>query len=501
MEAERISADAVYLDYAATAPVDARVAMRMLEILGMPLGNAASTHAAGEAAERIVESAREQVAALIEASPEDVLFTSGATESNNLAITGTARLALARGAKPHLVTLATEHKSVLEPMRALQTQGVAVTVLRPGSDGLLDPAALAAVLREDTVLVSLLHVNNETGVAQNLTELITVCASRGVALHVDASQSAGKLPLQTKGISLLSFTAHKLGGPQGIGALYVAPAQRGRLAPQLLGGGHERGLRAGTLPAHQIAGFGLAAELAATGRAEESARLVALRDRLWEGLREIPGAVLNGHPTARAPHILNVSFTGVEGESLYATLPELVLSTGSACSSRTGEPSFVLRALGRNTEEAQSALRFSFGRGTTDEDIDHAIAALRRAHAALWPLSPGQPLPLEDWPSQGAQLLVGEGGALRLGTWVRFLVHADGGVIRDARVQVYGCPHTIAASSHVRRQLTGRQLSASVPGTPEEWRLAVNAPVEKLGRMLIIEDALRALRPAPRTSP
>ena len=500
MEAERLAGDSVYLDYAATAPVDARVAMRMLEVLGMPLGNAASTHVAGAAAERIVESAREQVAGLIGASPEDVLFTSGATESNNLAITGTARLALSRGARPHLVTMATEHKSVLEPVRALQAQGVAATILRPGSDGLLDPAVLAAALRDETVLVSLLHVNNETGVAQNLTELITVCAARGVALHVDASQSAGKLPLDTRGIALLSFTAHKLGGPQGIGALYVAPAQRSRLAPQMLGGGHERGLRAGTLPVHQIAGFGLAAELAATDRAEEAARLAALRERLWQGLREIPGAVLNGHPTARAPHILNVSFTGVEGEGLYAALPELVLSTGSACSSRTGEPSFVLRALGRTTEEAQSALRFSFGRRTTEAHIDHAIAAVRRAHAALWPLSPGQPLPLEDWPAHGGELLVGEGGALRLGTWVRFLAHGENGLIRDARVQVYGCPHTIAASSHVRQQLIGRQLHALVPGTPEQWRLAVNAPVEKLGRMLIIEDALRALRPAPRPS-
>jgi len=506
MNTEGNAAGSVYLDYAATTPVDPRVAQRMAEVMSMSLGNAASTHSEGLRALELVDKARGQLAALIGAnSAEEVVFTSGATESNNLAITGTARMALARNAKsqvvPHVITLATEHKSVLEPVRALQAQGVAVSILRPGADGLLDPGMLAAALRDETVLVSLLHVNNETGVAQDLPALAAVCAARGVPLHVDASQSAGKLPVSISGLAMLSFTAHKLGGPQGIGALYVSPAHRGRLAPQMLGGGHERGLRAGTLPVHQIVGFGLAAELAAAALPTEPARVAALRERLWQGLRDLPGTLLNGHATSRAPHILNISFTGVEGESLYTALPELMLSTGSACSSRSGDASFVLRALGRDTEQAQSALRFSFGRRTTEAEVDRAIAAVRRAHAALLSRSPAQPPPWEDWSSgAGAQLLLGEAGELRLGAWVRFLVRAEAGVIREARVQVYGCPHTVAACSHVRLQLAGRTLASPLPGTPEEWRNSVNAPVEKLGRILIIEDALRALRPASEAS-
>ncbi|HMA11267.1 MAG TPA: cysteine desulfurase family protein, partial [Steroidobacteraceae bacterium] len=368
---------AIYLDHAATTPVDPGVARRIADVLALPLGNAAAVHGPGLAAHALVETSRAQVAALIGAPAEDVVFTSGATESNNLAITGTARLALQRGAKPHFITLATEHKSVLEPVRALQAQGVAVSILRPGSDGLLDPQALARALRPETALVCLLHVNNETGVAQDIPALAAICAARGVPLHVDCCQSAGKLPVSVEGVALLSFTAHKLGGPQGIGALYVSPAHRGRLAPQMLGGGHERGLRAGTMAVHQIAGFGLAAELAAARLGAESARLGALRDRLWAGLSELPGVLLNGHATARAPHILNVSFEGIEGESLFSSLPELVLSTGSACNSRSAEPSFVLRALGRDTELAQASLRFSLGRTSTGSDIDAAIAAVR----------------------------------------------------------------------------------------------------------------------------
>lgn len=493
----------IYLDYAATAPVDAEVAQRMAEVLAMPLGNAASAHAPGRQAHALVEVARAQVAGLIGTLPEHVVFTSGATESNNLAITGTARMALLRAQKsqaaaPHVITLATDHKSVLEPVRALQSQGVAVSILKPREVGLLDASVLAAAIRPETVLVSLLHVNNETGVAQDVASIAALCAQRGVPLHIDACQSAGKLPLSIDDVALLSLTAHKIGGPQGIGALYVAPSHRGRIAAQMLGGGHERGLRAGTLAVHQIVGFGLAAELAAKARATESARLATLRERLWRGLRDLPDVSLNGHPTARAPHILNVTFAGVEGESLFSALPELVLSTGSACNSRTAEPSFVLRALGRDTEQAQSSLRFSLGRGTTAAHIDAAIEAVRRAHAALWQLSPHR-----DWQSQAlpappaTQVYLGEAGMQRQGTWVRFVLQVEGRCVRHARVQVYGCPHTIAACNHVRQQLPGRSLDALQPGTPEQWRQAVNAPVEKLGRMLIIEDALQTLRPAP----
>ncbi len=483
----------VYLDYAATAPVEPRVAQRMAEVLAMPPGNAAANHAAGQAAQALVEAARAQVAALIGANPADIVFTSGATESNNLAITGTARAALARGGKPHVITLATEHKSVLEPVRALESQGVAVTILRPDASGLLDAATLAAAIRPGTCLVSLLHVNNETGVAQDLAAVLRVCAEHHVPLHVDASQSAGKLPLDVAGIALLSFTAHKLGGPQGIGALYVAPAHRGCIQAQQLGGGHERGLRAGTLATHQIAGFGLACELAAQRREVEAARLRALRDRLWLALRDLPGAMLNGHPEARAPGILNVTFAGVEGESLFAGLEELTLSTGSACNSRSGEPSYVLRALGRDTAQAQSSLRVSLGWASTDDDISTAIAAVQRVHTLLWNQSPARPVPLQGWEGVADGHVLGEAGALRLGTWVRFAALLENGRVKEARVQVYGCPHTAAACRHVLARLPGQPLAALAPGTPEEWRVAVTAPVEKLGQMLIIEDALAAL--------
>jgi cysteine desulfurase len=498
MITEPVRALPVYLDHAATAPVDPLVAQRMAEVLAMPPGNAAANHAAGHAAQAVVDAARAQVAALIGANPADIVFTSGATESNNLAITGTARAALARGAKPHVITLATEHKSVLETVRALESRGVAVTVLRPDASGLLDAAALAAALRPETCLVSLLHVNNETGVAQDLDALRAVCAAQQVPLHIDAAQSAGKLPLDVAGIALMSFTAHKLGGPQGIGALHVSPAHRGRIQAQLVGGGHERGLRAGTLATHQIAGFGLACELAAGRREAAAVRLSALRDRLWTGLQQLPGTQLNGHPLARSPHILNVTFAGVEGESLFTALPELTLATGSACNSRSGEPSYVLRALGRDTAQAQSSLRFSLGWGSTDEDVAIAIAAVHRAHAALWNLSPARPVPLQGWPA-GTSHVLGEAGSERLGTWVRLVARLADGQVQEARLQVYGCPHTTAACRHVLAKIQGQPLAALAAGTPEEWRVAVAAPVEKLGQMLIIEDALAALCRGPIT--
>ncbi len=463
----------------------------------MPPGNAAANHRAGQAAQSLVEVARAQVAALVNADAADIVFTSGATESNNLAITGTAQAALARGAKPHVITLATEHKSVLETVRALESQGVAVTILKPDATGLLEVAALEAAIRPATCLVSLLHVNNETGVAQDLAAIRSVCAAHEVPLHIDASQSAGKLPIDVAGIALLSFTAHKLGGPQGIGALYVSPAHRGRIQAQMLGGGHERGLRAGTLATHQIVGFGLACELAAQHRATEAARLTNLRDRLWSALRLLPGAMLNGHPGARAPGILNVTFAGVEGESLFTGLAGLTLSTGSACNSRSGEPSYVLRALGRDTAQAQSSLRFSLGWASTPVEVDAAIAAVQRMHSELWSMSPARPLPTQGW-AQG-DIALGEAGAERLGTWVRFAARVEAGLVADARLQVYGCPHTTAACRHVLARIRGQPLASLAPGTPEQWRVAIAAPVEKLGQMLIIEDALTALCRAPLT--
>ncbi|MDR2215825.1 MAG: cysteine desulfurase [Nevskiaceae bacterium] len=487
----------IYLDYAATAPVDARVAARMAEVLALGLGNAAANHAAGRAASDVIEQARAEVAALIGASPRDIVFTSGATEANNLAITGTVAAAL-RGqprAAAQVVTLSTEHKSVLEPVRALARRGAQVVILQPDHEGRLSPQALDAVLTAETRLVTLLHVNNETGVAQDLAALAEVCAARGVPLHVDASQSAGKLPLDVAGIAMLSFTAHKLGGPQGIGALYVAPEHRGYIEPLIVGGGHERGLRAGTLATHQIAGFGLACRLAHEALPEFGHRVFALRERLWRGLSDLPGALFNGHPTRHAPHILNVSFAGVEGESLFLGLPGLTLSTGSACNSASAEPSYVLRALGRDMQQAQASLRFSFGSATTEADIDNAIAAVRAQHQALWGLSPARP-PLEFEQGACGVRYLGEAGAERLGAWVRIAALVEGGFVKTARAQVYGCPDTRAACQWVCQHLADQPVAAPDIGKPEQWRTIVGAPVEKLGRMLIIEDAVGALRPA-----
>jgi cysteine desulfurase len=479
----------VYLDYAATAPVLPEVAALMGEVLAMRLGNPSSNHASGRAALRLIDTARAQVAALIGANPADIVFTSGATESNNLAITGTVRAALARGGKAHVVTLATEHKSVLEVARALASASVSVTVLRPDAQGLLPPATLAAALRPDTCLVTLLHANNETGAMQDLSALSAVCAEHAVPLHIDAAQSAGKLPLNIAGCSMLSLSGHKLAGPQGIGALYVAPAHRGRLQAQMIGSSHERGLRAGTLATHQIAGFGLACQIAAERREAEAARLTALREQLWQGLADLPAVLRNGCPGA--PHILNVSFPGVEGESLFMGLPELALSTGSACNSSSAEPSFVLRALGRDTEAAQSSLRFSLGHGTKAQDIQAAIAAVRRVHGRLWNASPARPAP----PARNGQWWQGEAGAERLGTWIRCSVRVEDGVIREAQLHYYGCPHTAAACNLLRERLPGRPPAAPTVGTPQQWLETVHGPIEKLGRMLIIEDALKAMTP------
>jgi hypothetical protein len=308
---------------------------------------------------------------------------------------------------------------------------------------------------------------------------------------VDAAQSAGKLPLALDGLALLSFTAHKLGGPQGIGALWVAPAHRGRLAPQMLGGGHERGMRAGTLATHQIAGFGMAAELALANRDDEARRLASLREKLWQGLADLPAIRRNGRPGA--PHILNISFPGVEGESLFTALPGLMLSTGSACNSQSAEPSYVLRALGHDTESAQSSLRFSFGHGTVDADIDAAIAQVRAVHERLWAGSPARPAP----PAASGVRWTGEAGAERLGTWIRISLDVGQEVIEAVHIQHYGCPHVAAACELLQLRLRGQQAGAREVGTPDEWRRIVDAPVEKLGRFLIIEDALNALRAAP----
>lgn len=381
----------VYLDYAASTPVDPEVADRMDRCLRDPAlsaNPAAAGHGPGRAAAALVEEARSQVAVLIRARPEEVFFTSGATESNNLGILGAARFLESRGR--HLVTSLVEHKSVLESCRYLATRGWRVTWLVPDADGLIAPGAVEAALKPDTVLVSLMHVNNETGVRQDLTPIGALCRRREVLFHVDAAQSAGReaLDVQACQVDLLSLSAHKIYGPKGVGALYLNRERVPRVAPLLHGGGQERGLRPGTLPTHQLVGLGTALDLARLRREEECRHGRALLERLWARLSAIPGVLRNGHPLARATHILNVSVTGVEGESLFLALKDLAVASGSACTSLTGEPSHVLRSLGRSSDLAQASVRFSVGRPTTVAEVEFAADTLERAVERLRAIAP-----------------------------------------------------------------------------------------------------------------
>jgi cysteine desulfurase len=374
----------VYLDHAATTPVDPRVAAAMARCLGMQgeFGNPASSHEFGHAAAGLVEQARTQVAASVGAAPREVIWTSGATEANNLAIFGIARHYREYGR--HIVTARTEHKAVLDPCRELERHGWRVTYLAPDGGGVVHADQVAAALRPETVLVSIMHVNNEIGVIQDIAAIGAVCARHGGAkLHVDAAQSAGKIAIDfaALGADLMSLSAHKVYGPKGVGALLLA--QRGGAGTQLtalqFGGGQERGLRAGTVPTHQVVGMGLAFELARAG-APEVERIASLRERLWQALASLGGALRNGDVGRSVPHILNVSFEGVEGESLLAALRgRLAVSTGSACSSALQEPSYVLRALGRDEVLSESSLRFGLGRFTSEGDIDAAVAAVTEA--------------------------------------------------------------------------------------------------------------------------
>jgi cysteine desulfurase len=379
----------IYLDHAATTPVDPRAVARMLGCLG-PDGvyaNASSAHAPGRAARALVEAARAAAARLIGADPNDVYFTSGATESDNLAILGLLRGT--RGAR-HVVTTRIEHRAVLDSCARLEQEGVAVSYVEPASDGRVPPERIAAALRPDTRLVAVMHANNETGVINDVAAIGALCQARGVAFQVDAAQSAGKLAIDVRamGIDLLAVAAHKMYGPKGIGLLYVSPARRALLQPLQYGGGQERGLRSGTLAVHQIVGFGAACEIALAEREAEARRLLRLRERLWTALQTLPGLLLNGHPSERLPGTLNVAFTGVEGESLLYALPGLAVSSGSACHSHSAEPSYVLRALGRDPETAQASLRFSLGRTTSEAQIDAAAAAVIAAVTRLRAVAP-----------------------------------------------------------------------------------------------------------------
>ncbi len=382
-----MSAPDLYFDHAATTPVDPVVAAAMAECLASAPGNPAATHAAGRAARDRVEAARAEVAALVGAPPAAVVFTSGATESDNLAILGAVRAA---GSARHLVTLRTEHRAVLDACRRLEREGHRLTQLKPGRDGRIDPAAVGAAIGPDTALVSVMLVNNETGVIQDIAAIAAECRRRGTLLHVDAAQAAGRVPLDCAAldVDLLSLSAHKIHGPQGVGALVVRRAPRPALAPQLLGGGQEGGLRAGTVAVHQVVGMGIAYRIAREQGAAESAALAVLRDRLWAGLGGLPGVLLNGAADGRAPHILNVSIEGVDGEALLAGLGELTVASGAACGAESGEPSYVLRALGRDDALAQASLRFSLGRGSSAAGVDAAIAIVAAAVRRLRSLAP-----------------------------------------------------------------------------------------------------------------
>ena len=382
-------AQPVYLDYAATTPVDRRVAAKMMPYLTEMYGNPASrSHAYGWAADEAVELAREQVCSLINADPREIAWTSGATESNNLAIKGAAQFYKSRG--KHLITVKTEHKAVLDTMRELERQGFEVSYLDVQDNGLLDLEVLKAAIRPDTILVSVMFVNNEIGVIQDIPAIGALCREKGIIFHVDAAQATGKTPIdvQSLPIDLMSLASHKVYGPKGIGALYVRRKPRIRLEAQMHGGGHERGMRSGTLATHQIVGMGEAYRLAKAEMEQDREHASKLYQRLLDGLGKIDQSFVNGDTPSRIPHILNMSFNFVEGESLMMGVKSLAVSSGSACTSASLEPSYVLRALGRSDELAHSSLRMSFGRFTTEADVDHAIAEITENVAKLRELSP-----------------------------------------------------------------------------------------------------------------
>ncbi len=376
----------IYLDYAASTPVDPSVAAVMVECLTLE-GNfanpASRSHMYGWQAEEAVELARGQVAELIHADPREIVWTSGATESNNLALKGVALAKQAKG--KHIITSSIEHKAILDTCLYLEGVGFDVTYLQPNSDGLIGPERLESAIREDTILVSLMHVNNEIGVINDVSAIGNICRARGLVFHVDAAQSAGKLAIDVvaMGIDLLSLSAHKMYGPKGIGALYVRRTNDFKVEPQIHGGGHERGMRSGTLATHQLAGFGKAAEIAQVVMGEEQIRISQLKNNFWRHIGCLDGVSLNGAISERVSGNLNISFAGIDGETLMMALRDLALSSGSACTSASLEPSYVLKEIGVSRELAQSALRFSFGRYTTDEEVDFAIEKVKSVVAAL----------------------------------------------------------------------------------------------------------------------
>jgi len=479
----------IFLDHASTTPIDPTVATAMSEVLtgALGIGNASSdTHAYGRDAASAIEAARADVAALIGARAEDLIFTSGATESDNLAIVGVARGRADRGR--HLVTSRTEHKAVLDPVHQLEKRGWQVSELEPGRDGRIDSATVAAALRPDTQLASIMHANNETGVVQDIAAIAAVCRARDVFLHCDAAQSVGRLPIDVEslGVDLVSISAHKLYGPKGIGALWVSPRVRPWVEPLMWGGGHERGLRPGTLATHQIIGFGRAAARVREQRDSDARHVEALASRFRSGLAGVEGLRWNDHPVHRLPGLVSLSIEGVEGESLIAALPTIAVSSGAACDSTSGEPSYVLRAQGVPTELAQSTLRVAFGRFNTETEAIHASTVVREAVARLRAQdAPGSPAG-EGWG-------MGEAGSLREGARIRCFVRLDTKQnITAIEFRAATCPGVWTVLDGLKRELVGRPAATPTLGGPRDWVRRFNLPTEKLGRLFRVEDALGA---------
>lgn len=506
----------IYLDNAATTAVDPRVIAAMNECLGEDgdyANPSSANHAPGRSAGARVERARADVAALVNAEPEQIVFTSGATEANNLALLGVARFNAGRAR--HIVTSRTEHPAVLDACRQLEREGFAVTYLQPDAGGRVDAAQVAAALRPDTLLVSVMHVNNEIGVLNDVGAIGRLCRARGVLLHVDAAQGAGKAPLdvQADAIDLLSLTAHKLHGPKGIGALCMRREPRLGLVPLQFGGGQERGLRSGTLPTHQVVGMGVACRIAREEMATEMPRIAGLRARLWQALSELPGVTLNGDPSLRVAGILNVTIDGIEGETLLFALADLALSSGSACASLSSQPSYVLRALGRSDRLAQSSLRLSLGRFTTAADVDQAAA---RIAAEVRRLRAGEPGPgpalsfapdprydaevrrrvdcLAGWGSlpAGVGTVTGQAGNREHGAEVEVMLRIERDRIAEARFRAFGCPHLLAAASWAMERITGAGVSAADTWAWEEVARELQVPAAKFGRLITLQDAIRA---------
>ncbi|WP_446831903.1 cysteine desulfurase family protein [Candidatus Foliamicus sp.] len=481
--------ETIYMDYAASTPVDPRVAARMSALLRQgPYANPSSPHAPGTAARRLAAESAAQVAALVGLSAEEIVFTSGATESIGLGVIGAARFRRAEGR--HVITGLSEHPAGLNSCLALKREGFEVTCLEPDQHGVITPDALRAALRSDTVLVSLMHVNNEIGVVQDVTEFAAICRRHGAWLHVDAAQSAGKLPLdmQAQQIDLLSLTAHKIYGPKGVGALCINRQRIPRIEPLLYGGGQQRGLRPGTLPTHQIAGLGQACELAVQDMEAQTKRVGALRERLWEGLSASGGVLLNGAGAERVPGILSVSVEGVESSSLLKALDGIILSLGSACSRAGDEPSAVLRCLGRPPLLAASTLRFSIGKFTTEKEIDKVRKIFGKSVAALRALADEEPA---LGPGSG-HITVGEAGRRNSGTWVRLEARWDGNAAVETAFRVLGPPllQEAARSGASALRSMGMQLKVA------EWARQVDdvlaPPPEARALLLCARDALQA---------